>query len=63
MHTLHEQYITTPSGKKKAVILPIKDYQQLLEDLHDLAVLAERLEEAPISLHVMKQRLHKDGIL
>ena len=34
-----------------------------MEDLHDLAVVAERREEKPISLEAMKRRLHKDGLL
>jgi hypothetical protein len=35
----------------------------LLEDLHDLAVVAERRKETPISLEEMKRRLKKDGVL
>jgi hypothetical protein len=34
-----------------------------MEDLHDLAVVAERRDEAPISLEEMKQRLEKDGLI
>jgi hypothetical protein len=30
---------------------------KLLEDLHDLAVIAERRDEAPISLEEMQRRL------
>jgi hypothetical protein len=51
------QYITNSTGRKKAVILPIREYQRLLEDLHDLAVVAERHEEYPVSLDEMKKRL------
>lgn len=38
-------------------------YEQLTEDLHDLAVVAERRVEEPISFDVMLLRLKKDGIL
>ena len=38
-------------------------YQKLMEDLHDLAVVAERRDEKPISLEAVKRRLHKDGLL
>jgi len=38
------QYITSSTGRKKAVVLPIREYQRLLEDLHDLTVIAERHE-------------------
>ncbi|MBW4054897.1 MAG: type II toxin-antitoxin system Phd/YefM family antitoxin [Proteobacteria bacterium] len=57
MQTAMTSYITSPSGRKKAVIIPIKEYQRLLEDLHDLSVVAERHEEYAISLAEMKQRL------
>lgn len=57
MQTTHTEYVTSASGRKKAVILSIKDYNRLLEDLHDLAVVAERREESPVTLAEMKQRL------
>lgn len=57
------QYITDAKGRKKAVILPIKEYMRLLEDLHDLAVVAERRGEATISHEELKAKLRADGIL
>ena len=63
MMTLQEQYIIDTEGNKTAVILPLKQYEQLLEDLHDLAIVAERREEKPISLEEMKRRLREDGLL
>jgi PHD/YefM family antitoxin component YafN of YafNO toxin-antitoxin module len=63
MSALQEQYIIDAKGKKTGVILSLKRYQQLKEDLHDLSVVAERRDEEPISLEEMKRRLKKDGIL
>jgi hypothetical protein len=63
MISLQEQFIVDPQGHRTAVILPLKEYEQLLEDLHDLAVIAERREEEPISLTDMKQRLEASGVL
>ncbi len=60
---VQEQFIIDAKGKKTGVILPLKRYQRLMEDLHDLAVVAERRAEEPISLEEMKRRLKKDGIL
>jgi len=57
MRTGQPEYITSQSGRKKAVVLPIREYQRLLEDLHDLSVVAERRDELTISLAEMKQRL------
>ena len=57
MGTDQTNYITSPSGREKGVILSIREYQRLLEDLHDLSVIAERRDESPISLDEMKGRL------
>lgn len=57
MKGLHEQFIIDESGKKKAVISPIEDYEELLEDIHDLAVIAERKEEPTASFDELKKRL------
>ena len=58
-----EQYIVDPNGKKTAVILPLKRYRELMEDLHDLAMVADRRKERSISLDEMRRRLKKDGLL
>ena len=58
-----EQYVVDPNGKKTAVILSLKRYQELMEDLHDLAVVAERRKKQAITLDEMKRRLKKDGLL
>lgn len=46
-------------GKRSAVVLPVKDHEQLLEDLHDLAVVAERRNEIPIDVAEIKRRLKR----
>lgn len=43
------QYVTDASGEKCAVILPIEQFRQLIEDLNDLAIIAERGDEPTIS--------------
>jgi len=58
-----EQFVVDTNGKKTAVILSLKRYQELMEDLHDLAVVAERRAERTISLEEMKRRLKKNGVL
>ncbi len=60
MGALSEKYIVDSKGKKTAVILSIEQYKRLLEDLHDLAKVAERRDEKPISLEEMKRRLKLD---
>ena len=60
---LHPQYVTDSEGRRKAVILPVEEFEELLEDLDDLAVAAERREEATISHEEAKAELRRDGHL
>ena len=48
-HDLHPQYITDEKGEKHAVILPLAEFEGLLEDIEDLARVAERREESTIA--------------
>lgn len=63
MLQLREQYVIDAKGKKTAVLLPLERYEMLLEDLHDLAIVAERREEETVSLDEVKRRLREDGLL
>jgi len=63
MGILQEHFVIDAKGKKTGIILPLKQYQRLMEDLHDLAVVAERRAEESISLPELKRRLKKDGLL
>jgi hypothetical protein len=54
---LQAQYITDETGKKTAIILPIEEFEELLEDLQDLAVLAERRDEPTIAHEEVVARL------
>ena len=51
------QYVVNDEGQKTAVLLPIHQYEQMLEDLHDLAIVAKRREEEAINLDEMLERL------
>ncbi len=63
MNAIDEKFVVDARGKKTGVILSLKKYQRLMEDLHDLAVVAERREEKPVSLAEMKKLLKKNGLL
>lgn len=58
-----EKFVTNSKGKKISVILSYKKYEKLLEDLHDLAVIAERRDEKLISFDELKAQLKKDAVL
>lgn len=54
------QYVVR-NGKRTAVILPIDEYEELLQDLDDLAVIARRKDEPTIPLAEVRRRLKSDG--
>lgn len=57
------QYITDERGDRTAVVLPISEYEKLLEDLDDLAVVAERRDEPIIPHDQFIADLKRDGTL
>jgi len=58
-----EQYVVHTEGRRTAVLLSPKRYRELIEDLHDLAVVAERRAEESITLKQMERQLKEDGLL
>lgn len=58
-----EQFIINDKGEKVSVIIPIDDYVDLLEDIHDLAIIAERKDEPAISFDILKAKLKSDGFI
>jgi hypothetical protein len=50
-------------GKREAVMLPLGEYEELLEDLRDLAVLAERRDEGTVTHEKLLAELKRDGLL
>ena len=58
---MSEKYVTNAKDKKISVILSYKRYKKRMEDLHDLAVIAERHDEQSLSLSKFEKRLKDDG--
>ena len=61
--TLHAQYVVDDTGQKVSVILPASEFEGLMEDLADLAALAERRDEPTIAHDEVITRLKADGLL
>lgn len=57
------RYIVTEKGEKVSVILPLREYESILEDIADLAAIAERREEETITHESVIARLKADGLL
>ena len=58
---LHPQYVVDEEGHKKAVLLPVEEYEELLEDLSDLAIAAERKDEETVSHEQILNEFNTDG--
>lgn len=63
MTTPRVQFVIDAKGKKKGVLLSVRQYQKLMEDLHDLALVAARRQEKRVPLDDVKRRLKSDGLL
>ena len=63
IHNLHLNYITNPQGEKTAVMLPIEQFMELMEDLEDLTAIAARKNEATTSHDDLLMELANDGLL
>lgn len=59
MSAAGEQYVVDEHGNRVAIILPLREYEQLQEDLHDLAVVAERREEPNIGFDEFRKRYER----
>ena len=57
------QYLTDDRGERTTVLLPISAYEKLLEDLDDLAVVAERRDEPTIPHEQFVSELKRDGLV
>ena len=60
---IHPTYITNDAGEKLSVVLSIKEYQEILEDYEDLAIVAERKDEKRTTHDSFLEELKQDGII
>ena len=60
---MNVQYIINESGERSSVILPIEDFEALLEDFEDMAIVIKRHDEPTISHEALKAKLKRDGLL
>ena len=54
-----KQFIVDERGRRSAIILPVEEYEELLEDLEGLAIIAERRHDPTEPLEVVIERLEK----
>ena len=63
LDNVRPQYITDEKGRKKSVVLSISKFQELIEDIEDLAAVAERRDEPKISHKSLLAELKNDGLI
>lgn len=63
MIKIKQKFVVDGAGHKREVVVSCRDYERLMEDLHDLAIIAERKDEETIGHEEMLKRLKKDGLL
>ncbi len=63
LQSLQPQYITDAEGNKISVIISLQVFQELLENLEDLAAIAERRDEPTTSQADLLAELKQDGLI
>ena len=63
VENLHPQYITNEEGLKTAVVIPIREFDALMEDMADLAAVVERVDEPMTSHQDFVAELKNDSLL
>ncbi len=57
------QFVTDMAGRKTAVVIDLKKYGELWEDIYDSLLARKRADEPRESLASVKRRLRKQGKL
>jgi hypothetical protein len=55
------QYVTDANGERTAVILPLEEYQELLEDMHIIRVAEETKDEPSRPLNEVVEEMRSAG--
>ena len=59
MNLPRETYLVDERGKKVAVVLSLREYRRLLEDLEDLKLFTERRDEPSEPWETVRKRLEE----
>jgi hypothetical protein len=57
------KFLTDEEGKRHSVVIPVEDYQEMLEDIEDLVTIAERKSETNITIEELKKNLKIDELI
>jgi hypothetical protein len=59
----HPQYLTNEKGGKTAVVISIEKFKEIIEDIEDLACVAERRDEPTMTHEELITELKRDGLI
>ena len=60
---INPEYITNENGEKLSVVLSVEEFEAILEDYEDLAIVAERKDESSISHDKLLEELKTDELI
>jgi len=60
---MKRRFIIDDHGRREAVIISIDEYEKFIEDLHDLAIIAERRTEKTLTSSEIKDILKRYGLI
>lgn len=63
LEALKREFGADENDDKKSAILSVEDFQELIENIEDLAAIAERRDEATVSHEKLLEELRNDGII
>ena len=56
------RYLVDKKGNKTDVVLILEEYEELIEDIHDLSIALERQNDKRMTLRELEERLKEDGV-
>lgn len=60
---MNTKFVTNEKGKKIAAVIPIREYEDLLQDIHSAAIIERRRHEKTYPWEELKKQLIADGIV
>lgn len=63
LNKLHLQYLINAHGEQTAVVLPINEFNELMEDIEDLITFVTRKNESTTTHEDLLKELKNDGLL
>jgi hypothetical protein len=58
---MNTQFLTDKKGKKVAAVIPIKEYEELMEDLIDISACLEVKDEKTVPWEQVKKEIFSDA--